>query len=63
MKYEIKYSPSYSLLVVKLDQDESITAESGALTYMDTNIEAHTKKREKSLLGSLGLKLIGGQSF
>ena len=35
MKYEIKYSPSYSLLVVNLDQDESITAESGALTYMD----------------------------
>ena len=63
MKYEIKYSPSYSLLVVNLDQNESITAESGALTYMDPNIEAHTKKREKSLLGSIGLKLIGGQSF
>ena len=63
MKYEIKYSPSYSLLVVNLDQNESITAESGALTYMDPNIEVYTKKREKSLLGSIGLKLIGGQSF
>jgi len=63
MKYEIKYSPSYSLLVVNLDQNESIIAESGALTYMDPNIEAHTKKREKSLLGSIGLKLIGGQSL
>ena len=63
MKYEIKYKPSYSMLVITLDQGETITAESGALTYMDPTIEARTRKREKSLLGSLGLKLIGGQSF
>jgi uncharacterized protein (TIGR00266 family) len=63
MKYEIKYRPSYALLVVKLDQGETITAESGALTYMEPTIEAHTRKREKSLLGSLGLSIIGGQSF
>ena len=30
---------------------------------MDPNIEAHTRKREKSLLGSLGLAVIGRQSF
>ncbi|MFB3889504.1 MAG: TIGR00266 family protein [Candidatus Bathyarchaeia archaeon] len=63
MKYEIKYKPSYSMLVVNLNQGETITAESGALTYMDPTIEAHTRKREQSFLGSLGLKLIGGQSF
>jgi uncharacterized protein (TIGR00266 family) len=63
MKYEIKYKPSYALLVVNLDQGETITAESGAMTYMDPTIEAHTRKREKSLLGSLGLSIIGGQSF
>jgi len=63
MKYEIKYKPSYSMLVVNLEQGEKITAEAGALTYMDPNIEAHTRKREKSLLGSLGLAIIGGQSF
>jgi uncharacterized protein (TIGR00266 family) len=63
MKYEIKYRPSYALLVVTLDKDETLTAESGAMTYMDPTIEARTRKREKSLLGSLGLKLIGGQSF
>src|SRR5512147_1222901 len=33
------------------------------MTYMTPNIEVHTRKREKSLLGSLGLSLIGGQSF
>ena len=63
MKYEIKYKPSYSMLVVNLEQGEIITAESGAMTYMDPNIDVHTRKREKSLLGSIGLKLLGRQSF
>jgi uncharacterized protein (TIGR00266 family) len=63
MKYEIKYKPSYSMLVVNLEQGETITAESGAMTYMDPSIEVHTKKREKSLLGSLGLAIVGRQSF
>jgi uncharacterized protein (TIGR00266 family) len=63
MKYEIKYKPSYSMLVVNLDQGEKITAEAGAMTYMDPSIEPHTRKREKSLLGSLGLAIIGRQSF
>jgi uncharacterized protein (TIGR00266 family) len=51
------------MLVATLEQGESITAESGAMTYMDPTIEVHTRKREKSLLGTLGLSLIGGQSF
>ena len=41
MKYEIKYKPSYSMLVVTLDPGEKITAESGSMTYMEPNIEAH----------------------
>ncbi len=63
MKYEIKYKPSYSMLVVKLSPSETITAESGALTYMDPNIDVQTRRREKSILGSIGLKLLGRQSF
>jgi len=63
MKCEIRYKPSYSMLVVNLEQSEKITAESGAMTYMDPNIEVHTRKREKSLLGSLGLAIFGRQSF
>ena len=63
MKYEIKYKPSYSMLVVELEPDEIITAESGAMTYMNPNIDVHTRRREKSLLGSIGLKLLGRQSF
>jgi len=63
MKYEIKYKPSYSMLVVDLESSEKITAEAGSMTYMDPNLEVHTRKREKSLLGSIGLKLLGRQSF
>jgi uncharacterized protein (TIGR00266 family) len=63
MEYENKYNPSYSMLVVKLKPGEIITAESGAMTYMDPNINVHTRRREKSILGSIGLKLLGRQSF
>ncbi|MGA2767447.1 MAG: TIGR00266 family protein [Candidatus Bathyarchaeia archaeon] len=63
MRCDIRYKPSYSMLVVNLEQGETITAEAGAMTYMDPNIEVHTRKREKSLLGSLGLAIIGRQSF
>jgi len=51
------------MLVVKLDTNESVTAEAGAMTYMEPNIEVNTRKREKSLLGTLGLSLLGRQSF
>jgi uncharacterized protein (TIGR00266 family) len=63
MKHEIKYKPSYSMLVVNLEQGEKITAESGAMTYMDPNVDVHTRKREKSLFGSIGLAIFGRQSF
>jgi uncharacterized protein (TIGR00266 family) len=63
MKFEVKYKPSYAILVASLEAGETITAEAGAMTYMTPTIEVHTRKREKSLLGTLGLSLIGGQSF
>ncbi len=34
MKYETKYKPSYAMLVVTLNQNETITAEAGSMTYM-----------------------------
>lgn len=63
MKYEIKYKPSYSMLVVNLDQGDKITGEAGAMTYMSTNMEVHTRMREKSILGTLGMSIFGRQSF
>ena len=63
MKYEIKYSPSYSMLVVNLEKGEQITGEAGAMTYMTPTMYVQTRKREKSILGTLATALIGGQSF
>jgi len=62
MKYEIKYRPSYSLLVVNLEPNESITAEAGAMVYMTPNIEMRTLVRQ-SFLDAVKLSLLGGQSF
>ncbi|HSV48704.1 MAG TPA: TIGR00266 family protein [Candidatus Acidoferrales bacterium] len=63
MNFEIKYQPSYAMLVAKLNQGEQITAEAGSMTYMTPNLEIHTRKREKSFWGTLGMTIIGGQSF
>ncbi len=51
------------MLVVTLEPSETITAEAGSMTYMEPNIDVKTRKREKSLLGTLGLALLGRQSF
>ena len=63
MKYEIKYRPGYGYLVVYLQPGESITAESGSMTYMQPTIEVHTRKRKQGLLSTIGMTLLGGQSF
>jgi uncharacterized protein (TIGR00266 family) len=63
MKYELAYRPSYSMLVVELEEGESITAEAGAMTWMDPEIVVRSRKREKGLLGTIGMMVLGGQSF
>lgn len=62
LEFEIKYRPSYSMLVVRLKPSQSITAESGAMTYMSPNIQVKTRMREKSVLETIGLKVLGRQS-
>jgi uncharacterized protein (TIGR00266 family) len=63
MKYEIKYRPSYSLLVVSMDPGEAIVAEAGAMTYMAPTIEMRTRGRGQSVWDTLKVGLLGGQSF
>ncbi len=63
MNHEIRYRHSYSMLVMTLEPGETITAEAGAMTYMNQYIDVQTRKRERGILGTLGLALIGGQSF
>ncbi|WP_455364192.1 TIGR00266 family protein [[Eubacterium] cellulosolvens] len=62
-QFEIKYQPSYSMLVLSLKQGQMIVAEAGSMTYMTPNIEVRTRRREKSILGTLGMKILGGQSL
>ncbi|MBI2649642.1 MAG: TIGR00266 family protein [Thaumarchaeota archaeon] len=63
MEYEIKHRPSYALLEVSLGQNETVRAEAGAMTYMSPNIEVNTRMREASFLETLGLRILGMQSF
>ena len=63
--YEIKYSPSYSLLEVHLPIEGMITAEAGSMTYMSRNIEVntHTRMKESGLLGTLKVSVLGGETL
>ncbi len=63
MRYQIKYEPSYAMLVVDLDAGEKITGEAGAMTYMTPSIGVETHRRERSILGTIGLSVLGGQSL
>jgi len=63
MKYEIKYDPSYAMLVIDLDAGEKLTGEAGAMTYMSPNIDVQTRRRERSILGTIGLSILGRQSL
>ncbi len=63
MRYDIKYDPSYSMLVVDLERGERITGEAGSLTYMTPNIDVRTRTRERSILGTLGVSIFGRQSL
>lgn len=63
MRYQIKYEPSYAMLVVDLDAGEKIIGEAGAMTYMTPSIDVETHRRERSILGTIGLSVLGGQSL
>jgi len=63
LKYSIKHEPSYAMLVVDLEAGEKIIGEAGAITYLSSNIDVKIRKRERSLLGTLGVSLLGGQSL
>lgn len=68
MKHEILYRPSYALLVVRLDDGESLRAESGAMVSMSSNVEMQTSMNSKQsgvggFLKSLAKKALGGESF
>ena len=62
MEYDIESRPSYALLSLALDRDESIRAEAGAMVSYDDGIEVETNA-SGGILGSLKRSVLGGESF
>ncbi len=62
MEAEIMYRPSYSLAVVKLEPQERIRVEAGAMVSMSEGISLETKA-SGGILASLTRSLLGGESF
>ncbi|HIC93481.1 MAG TPA: TIGR00266 family protein [Anaerolineae bacterium] len=62
MQVEIRYRPSYSLALVKLDPGEAIRAEAGAMVSMSPGLALETKVAG-GLLAGLKRSLLGGESF
>ena len=62
MQTEIMYRPSYSMAVVRLDPQEPIRVEAGAMVSMSEGIQLETKAAG-GILSSLKRSLLGGESF
>ena len=62
MQIDIRYQPSYSLVIVRLDPDESVQAESGAMVSMSSNIEIETAMKGGAL-GALKRSVFGGETL
>lgn len=62
MNIDIQFHPSYSLAIVKLEPNERIRADSGAMVSFSSTVEIETKA-EGGFLKSLGRAVLGGESF
>lgn len=67
MQFNIEFSPAYSLAIVKLEQGDSIMAESGAMVTQDAHIRMETSasagKGVGGFLKGLGRSMFLGESF
>ena len=61
-EYEIKFSPSYSILNIYLKKDQTILAEAGSMIYHDVSIGIKTRKANKSFWKSI-VRTLAGESF
>jgi uncharacterized protein (TIGR00266 family) len=62
MQHEILYRPTYSLLSIRLEAGEQLSAETGAMVSMAANVQIETAMRG-GLFGSLKRSVLGGESF
>jgi uncharacterized protein (TIGR00266 family) len=63
MRYEIRHSPSFSLLEIQLSAGEQVVAEAGAMVYMRGDLTINTRTRRGGLLRKLQVSLFGGESL
>ena len=62
-EYSIKDAPSFSTLIFKLKQGQSITVEKGGMMYMHNTIEIQTHGRKGGIMKGLVTSALGGESF
>jgi uncharacterized protein (TIGR00266 family) len=62
-QYEIVHNPAFSALILKLRQNEAVTAEKNAMMYMQPTIDIATHGREGGLLKGLVTSALGSESF
>lgn len=62
MNHHIDFQPSYSLLHLDLEENETIVTESGAMAWMEGPLDVKTSSRGGVLKG-LKRKFLGGESF
>ena len=61
MRYEVEFSPSYSLLVVQLEAGESVMAEPGAMVAQQ-NVDLKTGTSSSGIVGGIR-RMLAGESF
>lgn len=61
-EFEVVKSPAYTLLNVKLRQEQGIKAEAGAMVSMSPNCEVQTGM-QGGMFGAFKRKALGGESF
>jgi len=62
MEWEKEFDPAFSVLKVKLNPGEVITAEAGAMVLMKGDVKVKTEAKG-GILKALGRKLFGGGTF
>jgi uncharacterized protein (TIGR00266 family) len=62
MEHEVLYRPSYSLLKIKMERGEAVSAEAGAMVSMSSGIEMKTAAKG-GVFGALKRSMLGGESF
>jgi uncharacterized protein (TIGR00266 family) len=62
LNVDVRFSPSFAMATVALNQGEALQTEAGAMTGMTGGVEIQTKA-QGGLLGGLKRSVLGGESF